>query len=803
MLKFWTPAIAVCLCVQLLGISAAQLRDATLDQLIAQLSDDEVERRRDAVYEFVRRGDKSDAALAALGKATKDVDAQIRVQSLTGLARAGKSAESAIQELLECLGDRDPQVRYRAAGALGAIGHTALEPLMSHWTSASNDSKIAAAQALAILGPQASSAKPLLVEALGGKDALGGTDARGGRDARSGRDARGGSDELPRYAAEALVAIVPQDEAELLKLADHADAVVRKIGISGLSALVSPSAKAMLRLQSAASDPDPQIRERTIIMVAKSKLPVAEKSDLIEAALLDSVASVRAAAVVAMLKAALPAEEFAAKIATRLPSVELGVANGIVKALATLGPSARGALPALVAAANRDGIDQQLLSQTLASFGAQVVPDLLAAIEQQPASEPVFSQALGLIGEPAVTALTLGLSSDVELVRLAATRALGSVRPSNRALIEKLAAAVKDKSAQVRAVAVTSLIAAGKEADFAKELIFQATQDAEPEVRSAALQSLRSFEFTDEQAQAAVEQGLIDASAEVRSSALIVLSETARLLNSRSDQLAAMVKDADSQVRAKAAQTLGKLDKKQINENVINACVAALGDDDIAVRVAATESVRSLGISDPAVLKALGGNLADDLTLLRATLEAMSDVGEQAASMSSVVAHLATHEKAEVRAAALNCLAAIEKDRSQLVARLIDALDDKEWEVRRVAGVALGKLGPDAKNAVPKLFQLLSSEEDRDFASSSLKEINTAPVEAVGLLIEKLDSEERRTAFYAVSLLGKIGPPAAEALPKLEAMLAKPSDDPGRSEFRRKFLTEAIAAIKGETKPDK
>ena len=114
--------------------------------------------------------------------------------------------------------------------------------------------------------------------------------------------------------------------------------------------------------------------------------------------------------------------------------------------------------------------------------------------------------------------------------------------------------------------------------------------------------------------------------------------------------------------------------------------------------------------------------------------------------------------------------------------------------------MALGKVGPDAKNAVPKLFRMLESDEDREFASNALKEINAAPVEAIPMLISKLDSEERRTAFYAVSLLGKIGPPAAEALPKLEAMLEKPSGDGGRSEFRKKFLVEAIAAIKGDVK---
>ena len=216
-----------------------------------------------------------------------------------------------------------------------------------------------------------------------------------------------------------------------------------------------------------------------------------------------------------------------------------------------------------------------------------------------------------------------------------------------------------------------------------------------------------------------------------------------------------------------------------------------------------TESVKSLSISEPRVLDALGGNLSDHLELLRLTLEAVSGFGGKAASLIPAVSQLASHEKAEVRVAALGALSAIEKDPQQLTGRLTEALEDKEWEVRRMAGVALGKLGPEAKSAVPKLFRMLSSDEDREFASGSLKEINTAPVEAIPLLIEKLESEERRTAFYAVSLLGKIGPPAAEALPKLEAMLAKPSADRGRSDFRRKFLIEAIAAIKGEPKAEK
>ncbi|HUP76935.1 MAG TPA: HEAT repeat domain-containing protein, partial [Pirellula sp.] len=145
-------AIAFSWCVPMAGFGISQIHDASTGALVKQLEEKDVERRRDAVYELVRRVDQSDAVIAALGKATADDDTQVRVQSLTGLGRAGKKSGTVLPELLNCLSNRDAQVRYRAAGALGAIGTTAIEPLTKHWMSASNDSKIAIAQALAIIG---------------------------------------------------------------------------------------------------------------------------------------------------------------------------------------------------------------------------------------------------------------------------------------------------------------------------------------------------------------------------------------------------------------------------------------------------------------------------------------------------------------------------------------------------------------------------------------------------------------------------------------------------------------------------
>ena len=110
----------------------------------------------------------------------------------------------------------------------------------------------------------------------------------------------------------------------------------------------------------------------------------------------------------------------------------------------------------------------------------------------------------------------------------------------------------------------------------------------------------------------------------------------------------------------------------------------------------------------------------------------------------------------------------------------------------------MAKRGKDAKVAVPRLFQMLTSDEDTDFASGALRETDAAPVEAIPLFIENLQSENRRTSFYAISLLGEIGPPAKEALPKLEALL-ETNDGSRGAEFRNRFLREAIKKIRSDS----
>lgn len=763
----------------------AQIADAKVEDLITQLQDSDLDRRRNAAYELASRQLGSEDVVRAFAKAVSDDDTQVRFQALLGLARVASSASPAIPELIKCLDHRDDQVRFRAADALGKIGSPALQPLLDAWDNGSERIRIAAAQAMTAMGPAAESARDRLTDAL--EDA---------------------PETLARHISQALVSLAPNDQQQLLRLADHPEPSVRCIGITALANIQDPSAAATLALKEAVQDSEPLIRETAVIAMSKAEFKSEEKAEFIEAALLDSSAAVRAAANVAMRKANLTNQKFAKRLAARLPNANPETRNAIIAALENIGSNAAGTFPLLVdmfppsSNPQHTDVDESQLVSTIASFGGLVVADLLETIETRPELEPLLSRSLAAIGTPAMPALVRGMDSESELIRLASTRALSAMDNLDADVIVRLANATTDDSADIRAIAVSASIRRNVGNPEVKASLLTATKDPDAVVRAAAIPALAQLDFQQAEIETALRAALADEDATVRTSGLNTLAQLSQLLESFSDQVLALSQDQSSLVRTAAANTISNFDSNQRGNSVIDALVRLLADDELSVKVAATKAVEQLELAADPILQAMTVNLKDDsdVNLMLASLEVATSLGEGANLLAPSVVKLLDHQQASVRMTAAGAVAAVEKDAGKKTEWLSEMLDDSELEVRRIAAVQLGKLGPSAKAAVPKLFQLLNSEADSDFASGALREIDAAPVEALDLLIENLDSEERRVGFYAVTLLGKIGPPAKAALPKLEAML----DDSGqsgrgnRSDFRRRFLREAIEKIKGE-----
>ncbi len=223
-----------------------------------------------------------------------------------------------------------------------------------------------------------------------------------------------------------------------------------------------------------------------------------------------------------------------------------------------------------------------------------------------------------------------------------------------------------------------------------------------------------------------------------------------------------------------------------------------LADSDAEVRKSAAQAVGNIGVADVELAAALGRLLTDkDADVVLAAVTSLAEMGEAAVASTDSIAKLLGHESSSMRVAAIHCFAAVQKDQSQSVPTFIELLKDEDWTVRRAAAESLGAMKEGAKAAVPTLFVMLKDDVDTDFAKGAIQDIDTAGPDALPVLMTGLESEHRRSRYYAMFLIGKIGPDAAEALPLLEKLLKETE-----SKRSRDMIRKAIDAIEGKEKGD-
>jgi HEAT repeat protein len=121
----------------------------------------------------------------------------------------------------------------------------------------------------------------------------------------------------------------------------------------------------------------------------------------------------------------------------------------------------------------------------------------------------------------------------------------------------------------------------------------------------------------------------------------------------------------------------------------------------------------------------------------------------------------------------------------EAVRELRGAVKDDDDGVRRGAIVALGQIGPGAKDAVPALILALD-DDNASVRSATAEALGKIGQEAVPALIKAVDADRPRIRVGALQALGFAGPAAHAAIPKLISTLSDP-------EVRK----EAIRALAG------
>lgn len=141
-------------------------------------------------------------------------------------------------------------------------------------------------------------------------------------------------------------------------------------------------------------------------------------------------------------------------------------------------------------------------------------------------------------------------------------------------------------------------------------------------------------------------------------------------------------------------------------------------------------------------------------------------------------------------------------DARQAAARLVRAMGDSNEEVRELVTAALEELGPPPLGHLPELARLLE-DPNADvgyWAATLLGRLGETGADAVLPLINAIGgasnekTSHRAVVEQSVWALGKIGPPAAGALPALRELLKKLAKSPDNPRLSR-LATAAIEQI--------
>ena len=209
--------------------------------------------------------------------------------------------------------------------------------------------------------------------------------------------------------------------------------------------------------------------------------------------------------------------------------------------------------------------------------------------------------------------------------------------------------------------------------------------------------------------------------------------------------------------------------------------IAALEDSSVAVRIGATDALRSilrLKPNSPEVVRALIDALGDTVDAVRMSAAfALTSAGVRAEGAVPGL-HDALHDTAHpaVRWQAAMILGSLGPSAGQTsVPVLTEALADPDPQVRAAAAEALGHIGQLSAPALPKLYILLR-DADADVRRKVVEALPniSRDTSMIGLLIGALSDSAPEVRRSAVTALGTLGTPTDRVIEALAHALTDP-----------------------------
>jgi HEAT repeat protein len=316
--------------------------------------------------------------------------------------------------------------------------------------------------------------------------------------------------------------------------------------------------------------------------------------------------------------------------------------------------------------------------------------------------------------------------------------------------IPSLIKALQDRhNASRRAAACDQLKSLGPEAKNAIADLIELLQDKDDIVRMKALAALSEIGFITQGELPKIIDAMKDPKSDVRLNAILVIRHMGEEADSAVPRLIERLKDDSTDVRLEAAKTLGNLGAFAKSAVPPLSEVLQRHDKKHEVRQEAALAIGNI------LAKAREGNTVDP--------------ADAAVAASALEAGLRDPIR-EVRLSSLQGFEKMGPDGKTAVPQVLKSLKEKDREMRAQAVVTLGAIGPEAKDAVVPLAQIVVDDKElRVPAAQALGKIKKPAVMVLTKLVMNSNVQVRRVSIEA---LGDIGPDAGSLAPLAARALA-------------------------------
>jgi HEAT repeat protein len=436
--------------------------------------------------------------------------------------------------------------------------------------------------------------------------------------------------------------------------------------------------------------------------------------------------------------------------------------------LGQVGARASSAVPALTKLL--DDPDPSVRAQAVQALSRMGQPGIKAAlpdlIEALRGSNPsarfqavaALRQVGGAEAAEAVTALIGMLDDPDRNVRLQAIQLLGQMNTASREVIPALVNVLRDPDRNVHSQAARALAGLGSEGSRAAvPVLVEALKGNDFNARFQAFQVLRQLPADGLKGAVPTLVDLLDdpqPAVRFQAAGILAQVDAGAGIEAARPVLDEMLKDAQPSNRIAAAQAMAKM---KANAN------AKLGPDAIAPALAALTAI----LKDPQ-----HNNYHLQAAQAMATL---GPEGERAA-LPVLVASLRDGQQFQ-QTQALTALKGMKPEiAKEALPALIEALEDGDPYVRAQAAGVLGQMGPEARPAIPALAGALK-DGNPSSSSALIQALAHLGPDGLKPLIAALEAGEGPPRAELVAVLGRVGPDARPALPALLAILGSEETD--------------------------